>query len=211
MSSSSRRRCPPEPAPRRGAGLPRRAPGAGQRAARGLLRGLWLLGAFAVGTGCLVTERPDYTEENVPANVRVVSPSTFTRVPPERDPLCTSEEMWMRFEAQVHDANLEDVLSGRVLVNGVRIAQSSVNAIVPTGEEDRGVVPFCLSRGNLRRACNRVELLVSRQFDEGPTDYSTRDPNDFAKVEWWVLGPASEYPQVSADECERHFLDGGVP
>src|SRR5690606_23633847 len=98
-------------------------------------------------------------------------------------------------------------LQGRVLVNGMRIAQSSVSSIVPTGVEDRGIVPFCLRRENLRRACNRVELLVSRDFSEGPTEYSTEDADDFAQVEWWVLGPANEYPQVSAEECESYFLD----
>lgn len=170
------------------------------------------LAALSVGA-CLVTDKVEYGEPNFPPLVVKVQPSDSTlsvRVPSspqcgeDTDPSRTSG-LWMTFAVLVSDPNIDDGLTYRLLVNG---RQAGGGSIPRTDRAERGEFRVCATRDNLSAACNRVDFLVSRQFDEGKLPYGTVEENDLGKVSWLVLGNAIEYPEIYQSDCDA--VDGGV-
>jgi len=182
-----------------------------------LARVLGVLGCLVLpSASCLVTDKPEFGEPNVPASLRIVRPATFTRVTPIEDPLCATsssstgpvniDRQQMGFEVEVFDANIADKLETRLLVNGDYAGEEDVPT---TGEVARGLKRVCLAKRELKNACNHVELVVSRGF-KGPGRYRATDPEDLAIAEWWVLPAAAQNPMANGDACAG-LIDAGVP
>jgi hypothetical protein len=160
-------------------------------------------------TGCLITTPTEFDDTALPAHLSGASPFSFSRVPPGIDPACGDDNSgWMEFRVDVSDANLNEPLVARLIVNGVRADGTNIRV---TGALAREPVSLCATLRELNRPCNRVEMVVTAAFDEqGDSPYTTRDPNDFSKVEWWVLGPASDLPNASSQDCAE-LADAGAP
>ncbi len=157
-------------------------------------------------TSCLVTDRPEFGEPNIPANLRVVAPATFTRVPAAPDPQCEADRGYMAFEVLVSDSNIADTLEARLFINGVNAVEA---AIAATGKVARAPIRLCPKLPRLRSPCSHVELVVSGKFlGKGP--YGVRDPDDLALVDWWVLPAAATNPMATEANCAS-LLDGGLP
>ncbi len=167
--------------------------------------------------GCLVTDKPEFGEPNVPAILRIIRPSTFTRVPPIEDPLCATssstsgpvnfDRQQMGFEVEVYDANIADKLEARLFVN--REKTGSEDDVPTTGVVARGSKRICVAKKELNNACNHVELVVSRGF-KGTGRYRVTEDADLSVAEWWVLAAAEKNPTANGDDCAAQ-IDGGVP
>lgn len=180
----------------------------------------WIWGLVALASGCLVTDHPEYGEPIVPSNLVPLAPAGFTRVPSVADEECTNPSStpvtdrtrdlaeWMAFEVEVSDANVEDSLDARLVVNGREVSASE---IPQTGEAYRGRLRICAKLRDLSSAaCNRVEMLVSTGFHVVGAPYATRQPGDLARWEWWVMGPSEAYPEVKASDCTMQDSDAGA-
>lgn len=169
-----------------------------------LARSLSLL-ACGLASACLVTDKPEFGEINVPAQLSISSPTTFARAPDGNDPRC-GQGRAMAFEVKVLDANVTDSLEARLFINGQRSGESAVQT---TGQIERGTLQMCPRLSELSARCNHVELVVSQEFlGSGP--YGVKDETDIGKAEWWVLARAEDNPMASATDCVG-LLDGGVP
>ena len=159
--------------------------------------------------GCLVTEPIQFDDTQLAAYLRNPRPYSFSRVPPVRDAACTGNDNgpFMAFSVDIVDANIDEVLSVRLYVNGRWVEGAKVPV---TGQAERGTVTLCATRGDVGEACNHVQMVVTSEFEErGANIYATVDPNDYAEVEWWVLSPALTSPFASQLECTR-WADAGV-
>jgi hypothetical protein len=108
----------------------------------------------------------------------------------------------MRFSVKVYDADVEDEMEMRVLVDGRSIRTEQWPQ---TGRPDREPYEVCIDLSELERKCSHVEILASSQFTDpqGNRDVEgTREPQDIDRIEWWVLGKASEYAEVGVSECQ---------
>lgn len=175
---------------------------------------------------CLITDRIERAEENFPPYVSTEAPSIVSQVPPfpncpgqpppavgSGENLPPFEGPWMRFVARVSDPNIDDVLYGRVVVNrGSRPNKASPDQIPTTGSLDRGAVEFCVDASDLNRACNHVELLVSRRFPDNHPDYpyGPEEEGDLGRAVWVVRGFGQNAPASSEEDCLALF-DGAVP
>jgi hypothetical protein len=159
--------------------------------------------------GCLVTDRLEFGEPNVPANLLSLSPPSLSRLPPAEvtDPRC-GEDL-VAFQADVTDVNIADALTARLLING-QLSGSFESDIAPTGEVARAPLTQCAPRGAFERACNHVELVVTNRF-AGTGPYNVRDPDDIAKLEWWVIGAPENAADALIADCAGLVEDGGVP
>lgn len=181
-----------------------------------------VLGASGLLSACLVTEKVEHEELNYAPYVRVEAPNIVSQVPAfpncpgvSPPPIVNGEELpfkgpWMRFAVQVTDPNVDDVLMGRVIVNGV--GPNPVSATIPTtGLPEREPIEFCLDAAFLSRACNHVEFLVSSRFSDGVGfPYAPVQEGDVGRVAWIVRGLSRDAPTSSEDDCLSLF-DGGVP
>lgn len=160
--------------------------------------------------GCLVTDQLEFGEPNVPANLRAVSPASLSRLPPKElaDPECG--ESAVAFQVQVSDANVEDSLQARLFING-SLNTGFEREIPSTGEVLRAPLTLCAKRANLSTICNRVELVVTNRFLNDDNPYGVDDPEDLARIEWWVLAPASEAADVQLSDCISLLQTGDTP
>jgi len=158
-----------------------------------------------LGQACLVTDKPEFGETNVPAQLSVISPATFTRAPADGDPRC-GQGRSMAFEVGVLDANVTDNLEARLFINGRRSGESAVQK---TLQIERGTLLMCPRLNELSARCNHVEVVVSQKF-LGKGIYGVDDESDIGKAEWWVLPRAEDNPMASATDCVG-LLDGGAP
>jgi hypothetical protein len=165
-----------------------------------------LLLSWCSASACLVTDQIDYDRPNTPPQVTKEKPLGFRTVPPESE--CggqgTGDRVpWMNFPISVRDVDIEDALKYRVLVNGKLI---KADRIPQTGRVDRDFPGYCVERRDLKAACLHVEILVSQEFEDlaGQNDpYSPETPNDIGSAEWWVLGPAADFPEVGVGKCQE--------
>lgn len=165
----------------------------------------WLTG------GCLVTDRAEFGEANVPAHLVRLTPADFARVPANADARCGtgSTRLWMRFGVKVSDPNVDDSLVAHIFVNGRWINRQSVQ--IPAGAIERPDLFMCVQRDSFDSKCNLVEILVSRAFVVSDP-YQPAEPNDVARMRWWILDEASEEPNAVPQDCaEKELLDGGAP
>ena len=181
----------------------------GGRAAGGLL---------LLAVGCLVTDHPEYSEANVPANlVRVAPKADFERA--MGDPQAcggtgtSSTRLWMPFSVEVSDANVDDELLARIFVNGKWL--SDRNASIPkTGSVERGELVMCAGQDDLDGPCSLVEIRVTRQFadnNQSANHYAPADPDDIASERWWVFGESADEPEALPEDCaEKERLDAGI-
>lgn len=176
----------------------------------------WSAALAALACGCLVTDQAEFGEPNIPSTLEPLQPTSLARVPPDPNEECfpSSERIddrtpadltdWMVFAVKVTDANIEDQLEARLVVNG-----QDVNAkeIAKTGKAYRGELRLCAKLRTLSEACNRVEMLVSSDFHVEGRPYRTRQEGDLARWEWSVFGLASDFPEIYPSDC---VPDGGT-
>jgi hypothetical protein len=178
----------------------------------------WACGLAALACSCLVTDRTEFGEPNVPAHLKPVSPAEFTRVPIQPDSACNSMggpdpespsdiTPWMAFTVEVSDPNVEDVLGARLVVNGSGEADGVT--IARTDKVERGTITLCAKRREFDEPCNRVEFLVSSSFSIGGHPYGTDIAGDLVREKWWVLNAAGDDPTVTASDCETRQADAG--
>jgi hypothetical protein len=164
------------------------------------------LGALAwLGQGCLVTNNVDYDRPNTPALLTKLQPTDFTAVTKD---CMDGNRSGMKFDVTVYDPDVADRLQVRVLVNGV---SEYFNPRLAGTQATRDFTQ-CIDYDKLNNGCSHVEILVSNQFVEGqPSEnpYATEDEYDIGRVEWWLLGPSENYPEVGVSECQN--IGGGEP
>lgn len=167
-----------------------------------------MLALASAAPACLITEPVAFDDTQMATHLSNPRPFTFTRVPGAPDMVCgtASNGPYMAFTVDVSDGNLNEQLLAKLIVNGRFATDIDIPA---TGNVARAPVVLCATKIELSAQCNRVELVVSSDFEPGRNPYATVDPNDFAKVEWWVLGPAESAPNANQNECTR-WADGGV-
>ncbi len=174
-------------------------------------------------SACLVTDKIEPNEQNFPPYVSVEAPQVVSQVPAfpncpgvSPPPIVDGEELpfrgpWMRFVVHVSDPNIDDALTGRVIVNRANGPNPASAPIPVTGTQDRRPIEFCLDASYLGRACNHVEFLVSNRFSDGQGfPYAPEQEGDVGRVEWIVRGISRDSPASSEDDCLDLF-DGGVP
>jgi hypothetical protein len=162
---------------------------------------------------CLVTDRPEYGEPNVPAHLVRVAPDDFVKASGD-DLLCeltgvASERRWMPFQALVSDANFDDVLEARIFVNN----QWNINhrvRIPKTGKAEREPLVICADRLSFNSPCNLVEVRVSRDFSlDDPS--LPEVPGDLSILRYWIFDEAVDEQLVLPAQCrEQQMLDGGA-
>ncbi len=169
--------------------------------------------ATSLNAGCLVTDKIEFDEENVPAIVtRTEQPRVFSRLKSEGDQLCMgdvgSSTVAMAFVVNVADANIDDQLDVRAIVNGQWVA----SATVPPGTFNRGSQLLCVRNSALTSECNYVVIGVSRSFANNDSDPLTpREDDDLGTVDFWVLGRADDLPNATPEHCfELINPDGGL-
>jgi hypothetical protein len=166
-------------------------------------------------SGCLVTEHPEYREDNVPAHLVPVGPKDFIAVPSRPDIACdTSMSLedttpWMAFTVEVSDPNFEDILEARLVING-QVIDGASRPIARTGEAKRRPLVMCAKLKELSALCNRVEILVSSGFYFRGV-YETDVDGDLAVWRWWVLGQTKDFMDARPSDCELQLGDGGLP
>jgi hypothetical protein len=160
-------------------------------------------------SACLILEPIEFDDRQLPAHLDSPEPFTFAQVLDTPDLACEGLGIdGMLFSARVSDANANENLEGRLIVNGgVGGGEVVFVQISTSGTFDRGVHWGCVPREKLQRRCNRVEMLVTSAFSPDRFPYGTRDPNDVAKLEWWVLGPASSTPNADQSDCADYLED----
>ena len=166
-----------------------------------------LLGLVCLGQGCLVTDDVNYNRLNAPPQLKKLKPSAFTAVISD----CKGDDLKdqrMGFEVSVYDADVEDELLIRVLVEH---EFKDTYEVPLTGRPERDAFKYCMDLEDLNRGCSYVEIIVSSTFTDpaGNRDpYGTTDPTDLARVDWFVPGLAESYPEVGVSECQGK---GGEP
>jgi hypothetical protein len=171
--------------------------------------GLFLSSACALAA-CLVTNKVDYDEPIIPAQVErgAPRPDEFVGVPPVADEACQpNTNDYMAFSVNVSDQNREEKLQVRVLINHEIVHTDSLPI---THDEQRDAFPFCLDESDLKAPCNLVEVLVASDFGTSSRPYFA--PNeDLASAHWWVIGKAVDNTYASYLDCPDYLPDGGLP
>jgi hypothetical protein len=168
-------------------------------------------------SGCLILDPIEFDDRQIPAHLDQIDPFSFTRVPEQPDPFCMADggangakKPGMVFTIRVSDANTNEPLDGRIIVNGGPNTNFVDDFHVPaTGSYDRGTVRVCAPLDWLKASCNRVEVLVTSDFSSS-FPYGTTDPNDVAKVEWWVLGSVRDTPNADPNDCAK-YMESELP
>jgi hypothetical protein len=165
-------------------------------------------------SGCLILDPIEFDDRQIPAHLDQLDPFTFTRVPDQPDPFCLGTPgdamEGMVFSVRVSDANTSEPLEGRLIVNGGPSNNFVYNFHIPaTGSYDRGPQRVCAALDRLNATCNRVELLVTSDWSNS-FPYGTTDPNDVARVEWWVLGSVRDTPNADPNDCAK-YMESELP
>lgn len=171
-------------------------------------------GVFALPLlSCLVTDRPEYGEPNVPAHLVRVAPDDFVKASGDMT-LCeatslASERRWMPFQALVSDPNIDDVLEARIFVNGRWNIDHRVR-IPKTGKAERGPLVICAARDSFEPKCNLVEVRVSRQFSFEEDPSLPEEDGDVAVLRYWIFAESANEQDVKPLDCRvQQELDGG--
>jgi hypothetical protein len=178
------------------------------RRQRGTLAGLTLCLA---ANGCLILDPIEFDDRQLPSHLDTPSPSGFARVPDVPESRCAGTLVQgMAFGVKVYDANTNEALTGRLIVNGGPNRNYVYTFAIPAnGKYERGDVWQCAELERFDATCNHVELLVTSEFDSA-FPYGTTDPFDVARMEWWVLGRARDTPNADPNDCAR-FPVGDEP
>lgn len=173
--------------------------------------GLLALGLGLHATGCLVTERVDFSAPNLPPSVTRVRPPPppFYVLPSVGDPSCPPDQI--AFVARIIDYDVNDNLEAVIVING---SPDTIGVQVPLTTArgmDRGEIPICVPRARFTRPCNYVEFLASSSFNVG-RPYGTDIPGDLGRTDWNVSG---SFNQASADTLSTDcapipIVDAGV-
>lgn len=156
-------------------------------------------------SGCLITEPIEFDDTKVPSHLFDPQPFSVSRV--VRGATCLNGEPGQTFSFRISDANVNEQLVLRLIVNG---RQQNAPSIPPTGQLERAPVTLCVRENLLRARCNRVEAIVSSAFKQNSADlHETEDENDYAWLEWWVLAPADIDPTATLEDCLAQ-ADAGV-
>jgi hypothetical protein len=153
-----------------------------------------LLALVCLAQGCLVTTDVNYSRPNTPPHLGKEDPRDFAAVVSD----CTDRDS-MTFLVTVYDADVEDDVFIRVLVDGNEDRTLSTSQ---TGKPDRDPVPFCVPINALDQECTHVEIIASNTFNDLDS-FGTLDMPDMAHVEWWLVGPTGEYPEVGVQACQK--------
>jgi hypothetical protein len=164
-----------------------------------------LAGVTCALTACLVTDTIDYDKPNTPAQVKKLGFQGVRSVPNFRD--CTdASNGWLNFSVSVRDPDVEDELVARVIINGELVKSGRVGGV----GVQRDDFDYCALLDDLSKPCVHVEILVSSDFsDPGGLEDArgTSDPLDLGYVDWWLVGPTKDYPEVGVTECQNLIPD----
>ena len=176
--------------------------GASESGLRPLVRMLrWaVVSALLVSGGCLVTEKIEYSEQDVAPVVRKIEPLEPVKLfPPFKDKECGPttytdagveyKGAWVSFTVAVRDVNVDDELRAYVMLNGERGPYPQI----PTndGNPDRVPLQFCIDVKYLKEPCNLVEVLVMRPKDDTGDDRTVipstgpRPTNTVIRAGWY--------------------------
>lgn len=170
-----------------------------------------MTGLVVASSGCLVTERLEFVEPNVAAILTPVAPVKFTWLSADlacetpTDSGMSGEPKQMRFEVTVADANEDDLLIGRVLVNGRIVDRPEVEG---GGKVQRENLSTCVEHARFTARCNYVVVAVSRRFQDSDDNLAVEEPGDLATVSFFVLRDGED--NVEPEDCERQLMDGGT-
>ncbi len=204
-------------APQKGAAWVRDQPGmtaacATGAAVRALVFGLGL-------AGCLVTDKIEYADQDLPPRIIVLSPGPVQAFPGSNQ--CGTEiggeaaidgskgGPWVKFMVSVSDPNVDDVLDARLLINGVLDGEHS--PLIPNTETvDRGTITFCVTGARLQKPCNLVQLIVMRRDDfdfrnGGEYGINLQLTDKYALQSWVVLSEENKSGLCQLD-FEEEFL-----
>jgi hypothetical protein len=160
------------------------------------------------GTGCIVTDRPDYTspEPNFPPSIQAAPGSEFAldRLNVVPNPSTGGDDAGTPrfvFDVYIVDPNLTQTLRANTILNtspDVEPEDWRPREIPPSGSLERRVT-FEMDPSRFTRRCNRLELVVSSAFQND----SARTPAerfDVATAVWYVaFDDAVSPPQLR--EC----------
>ena len=183
--------------------------------ARGRTRPLRLVGTcflLAASGGCLVTDKIEYTEQDLAPSIRVISPDDIVQAFPATSQCKTTvggdaavdavpTGPWVRFVVEVADPNVEDELAAWVALNGKHLQGIPDPDTIPTtNRADREPFEFCIPAQLLNPSCNRVDLIVMRKTDvrlskadSYGVDFDA-DEGKYARAWWFVLGRTNDNP-----------------
>lgn len=180
--------------------------------ARARTRVLAGLSFCVVASGCLVTDKIEYIDQNLPPIIRVISPGVLQQFPassqcPDNTTVGGDAAIdavprgdWVRFQVEVSDPNIEDRLVTWVVLNGRHFDGKTNKEIPTTGVPERDPVEFCIPAQALDTACNVVELIVMGKNDWRSSETATYgidlelDKEKYARAWWFVLGRTNDNP-----------------
>jgi hypothetical protein len=169
-----------------------------------------LLAWLCLAHGCLVTDDVNYDRPNSAPQLTKREPLDFSAVLSMGNCM-NGARPGMQFRVDVYDADVEDQVFLRVLVNEVKEANVEVAS---NGQAMRPPHPeLCIPISALEQNCSHVEILASSGFrdidgDQDPT--GTKREHDLARVEWYLLGPATTHAEVGVSECQKKPPEGDV-
>ncbi len=176
----------------------------------------WLtMAALLTSMSCLVTEKAQVERQgNLPPSVLAVSPPFDAIVQVDlADSELGSE---VSFEVEVRDPNLSQELKLQAYLNyegtpSTSLIELDSNVLMPATDEEGAFTLMRTYRLNVPVArltapnCHKVELLVSAQFQRGPTEFRfPEEEGDLAHAVWWLRVVDNDAPgePIELSECK---------
>lgn len=181
-------------------------------AAKRFARGLSALGVLAGGSltgSCLITNEFAFKPPDAPPTVVALSPLGFDRVPNLNDPDCPDAPTpSLRFDFLVTEPDREALVYARLYINGYATLNFfRLNPDSDGSSTRRAANPICIPHASFAgRLCNRVQLVVSKSFDDANQD---RSPPDGAlnprvnTVQWFVLAQSQNAADAVPSDCAQ--------
>jgi hypothetical protein len=155
-----------------------------------------------------VTNQFDFPTPSTPPTVAVLSPKGFIHLPRSGDTECGDVRGdALLFKAVVREPDPSQVVWYHLFVNGNDVTSFGLGTDRISAQENsdlRTIDRLCVLHSLLNGLCNRVQLVVSHEFDDvklAPIDGDVRGRYNVA--EWFVVGKAQIDPTANPSDCAR--------
>jgi hypothetical protein len=180
-------------------------------ARRGLARGPGALGLLAtalISGSCLVTNQFEFATPDTPPTVTAISPKGFTHLPRFGDPQCVDiRGDALLFKAVVREPDPLQTVWYHLFINGNDVTNAGLGADQLPAQPNsdlRTIDGLCVLHSLLSRLCNRVQLVVSHDYDDvkfAPIDSDVSGRYNVAQ--WFVVGKAQQDPTANPSDCAQ--------
>lgn len=178
---------------------------------------LGLMAGASLSGSCLVTNEFDFKAPDTPPTVVAVSPLGFDRVPSVNDKDCPDAPTpSLLFDFLVTEPDLQALVYARLYINGNPTPNPFQLSPDSGGSSTRRATkPICVPHTSFAdRLCNRVQLVVSKSFDDviqaSPPPDGALNPR-VNTVQWFVLAKSQNAPDAVPSDCAQLLArDAGV-